>query len=84
MSFQVAEGGGFVIRIYPDPDDTGMKGTEITEKVKIWYEQKNESIYVQLPERELTADIHLYDIAGRPFYPNYAANNNPLCIPVPY
>ena len=57
---------------------------ETAERVKIWYEQRNESIYVQLPKREVTAHIHLYDIAGCPFYPDYTADKNPLCIPVSY
>ena len=59
MSFKLAEGGGFVMRIYPDPNYTSVKNTALREKVQIWYEQNNESIYVQLPEHELTADIHL-------------------------
>ncbi len=82
MSFKLAEGGGFVMRIYPDPNYTSVKNTVLREKVQIWYEQNNESIYVQLPERELTADIHLYDIAGRPFYPDYTKKDNPLCISI--
>lgn len=82
MSFKLAEGGGFVMRIYPDPNYTSVKNTALREKVQIWYEQNNESIYVQLPERELTADIHLYDIAGRPFYPDYTKKDNPLCISI--
>lgn len=82
MSFKLAEGGGFVMRIYPDPNYTSVKNTVLQEKVQIWYEQNNESIYVQLPERELTADIHLYDIAGRPFYPDYTKKDNPLCISI--
>lgn len=82
MSFKLAEGGGFVMRIYPDPNYTSVKNTVLREKVQIWYEQNNESIYVQLPERELTADIHLYDITGRPFYPDYTKKDNPLCISI--
>lgn len=82
LSFKLAEGGGFVMRIYPDPNYTGVKNTALREKVQIWYEQNNESIYVQLPERELTADIHLCDIAGRPFYPDYTKKDNPLCISI--
>lgn len=82
MSFKLAEGGGFVMRIYPDPNYTSVKNTALREKVQIWYEQNNESIYVQLPEREITADIHLYDIAGRPFYPDYTKKDNPLCISI--
>lgn len=82
MSFKLAEGGGFVMRIYPDPNYTNVKNTALREKVQIWYEQNNESIYVQLPEREFTADIHLYDIAGRPFYPDYTKKDNPLCISI--
>lgn len=82
MSFKLADGGGFVMRIYPDPNYTSVKNTALREKVQIWYEQNNESIYVQLPERELTADIHLYDIAGRPFYPDYTKKDNPLCISI--
>lgn len=82
LSFKLAEGGGFVMRIYPDPNYTGVKNTALREKVQIWYEQNNESIYVQLPEREITADIHLYDIAGRPFYPDYTKKDNPLCISI--
>ncbi len=82
MSFKLAEGGGFVMRIYPDPNYTSVKNTALREKVQIWYEQNNESIYVQLPERELTADIHLYDIAGHPFYPDYTKKDNPLCISI--
>lgn len=82
MSFKLAEGGGFVMRIYPDPNYTSVKNTALREKVQIWYEQNNESIYVQLPERELTDDIHLYDIAGRPFYPDYTKKDNPLCISI--
>lgn len=82
MSFKLAEGGGFVMRIYPDPNDTSVKNTALREKIQIWYEQNNKSIYVQLPERELTADIHLYDIAGRPFYPDYTKKDNPLCISI--
>lgn len=82
MSFKLAEGGGFVMRIYPDPNYTSVKNTALREKVQIWYEQNNESIYVQLPEHELTADIHLYDITGRPFYPDYTKKDNPLCISI--
>ncbi len=82
MNFKLAEGGGFVMRIYPDPNYTSVKNTALREKVQIWYEQNNESIYVQLPEREITADIHLYDIAGRPFYPDYTKKDNPLCISI--
>ena len=82
MSFKLAEGGGFVMRIYPDPNYTSVKNTVLREKVQIWYEQNNESIYVQLPEHELTADIHLYDITGRPFYPDYTKKDNPLCISI--
>lgn len=82
MSFKLAEGGGFVMRIYPDPNYTSVKNIALREKVQIWYEQNNESIYVQLPEREITADIHLYDIAGRPFYPDYTKKDNPLCISI--
>ena len=82
MSFKLAEGGGFVMRIYPDPNYTSVKNTALREKVQIWYEQNNESIYVQLPEREITADIHLYDITGRPFYPDYTKKDNPLCISI--
>lgn len=82
MSFKLAEGGGFVMRIYPDPNYTSTKNSVLREKVQIWYEQNNESIYVQLPERELTADIHLCDIAGRPFYPDYTKKDNPLCISI--
>ena len=47
MSFKLAEGGGFVMRIYPDPNYTSVKNTALREKVQIWYEQNNESIYVQ-------------------------------------
>ena len=82
MSLKLAEGGGFVMRIYPDPNYTSVKNTALREKVQIWYEQNNESIYVQLPEHELTADIHLYDITGRPFYPDYTKKDNPLCISI--
>ena len=82
MSFKLAEGGGFVMRIYPDPNYTSVKNIALREKVQIWYEQNNESIYVQLPEHELTADIHLYDITGRPFYPDYTKKDNPLCISI--
>ena len=82
MSFKLAEGGGFVMRIYPDPNYTSVKNTALREKAQIWYEQNNESIYVQLPEHELTADIHLYDITGRPFYPDYTKKDNPLCISI--
>lgn len=82
MSFKLAEGGGFVMRIYPDPNYTSVKNTALREKVQIWYEQNNESIYVQLPEHELTADIHLYDITGRPFYLDYTKKDNPLCISI--
>ena len=82
MSFKLAEGGGFVMRIYPDPNYTSVKNTALREKVQIWYEQNNESIYVQLPEHDLTADIHLYDITGRPFYPDYTKKDNPLCISI--
>ena len=82
MSFKLAEGGGFVMRIYPDPNYTSVKNTALREKVQIWYEQNNESIYVQLPEHELTADIHLYDITGRPFYPDYTKKDNPLGISI--
>lgn len=82
MSFKLAERGGFVMRIYPDPNYTSVKNTALREKVQIWYEQNNESIYVQLPEHELTADIHLYDITGRPFYPDYTKKDNPLCISI--
>ena len=82
MSFKLAEGGGFVMRIYPDPNYTSVKNTALREKVQIWYEQNNESIYVQLPEHELTADINLYDITGRPFYPDYTKKDNPLCISI--
>ena len=82
MSYKLAEGGGFVMRIYPDPNYTSVKNTALREKVQIWYEQNNESIYVQLPEHELTADIHLYDITGRPFYPDYTKKDNPLCISI--
>ena len=82
MSFKLAEGGGFVMRIYPDPNYTSVKNTALREKVQIWYEQNNETIYVQLPEHELTADIHLYDITGRPFYPDYTKKDNPLCISI--
>ena len=82
MSFKLAEGGGFVMRIYPDPNYTSVKNTALREKVQIWYEQNNESIYVKLPEHELTADIHLYDITGRPFYPDYTKKDNPLCISI--
>ncbi|WP_373125822.1 glycoside hydrolase family 97 catalytic domain-containing protein [Bacteroides sp. HPS0048] len=82
MSFKLAEGGGFVMRIYPDPNYTSVKNITLREKVQIWYEQNNESIYVQLPEHELTADIHLYDITGRPFYPDYTKKDNPLCISI--
>ena len=82
MSFKLAEGGGFVMRIYPDPNYTSVKNTALREKVQIWYEQNNESIYVQPPEHELTADIHLYDITGRPFYPDYTKKDNPLCISI--
>ena len=82
MSFKLAEGGGFVMRIYPDPNYTSVKNTALREKVQIWYEQNTESIYVQLPEHELTADIHLYDITGRPFYPDYTKKDNPLCISI--
>lgn len=83
MNFKLAEGGGFVIRIYPDPEGTGHHSAALREKIKVWYEQSNESIYVQLPERELEAVVHLYDMAGRPFYPEYAEKINPLCIPIP-
>lgn len=82
MSFKLAEGGGFVMRIYPDPESTGLDSAEFREKVKIWYEQNNESIYVQLPEREFTTGIRLHDISGRTFCPSYDGNINPLCIPV--
>ena len=36
MSFKLAEGGGFVMRIYPDPNYTSVKNTALREKVQIW------------------------------------------------
>lgn len=35
MSFKLAEGGGFVMRIYPDPNYTSVKNTALREKVQI-------------------------------------------------
>lgn len=41
MSFKLAEGGGFVMRIYPDPNYTSVKNIALRKK-SIWYEQNNE------------------------------------------